>query len=205
MNTLKEAKMAMRFSREQRGLRELVHTCQDTLAEKDLHSRMKIVNKAGFLSPVEANVKKSFDAKFDELNKYMGFEYRKFEGKNKPVSMPPIEDQVQFENDKNNPIFKALQEKKEVMLHRVDMGSYMEQQRTDKVKDTYDFLQTTYGCKDAKGVWFMHQFNHGSAHEYERVTKDVIKEYKSGIIDPTRIAAKVETRRAGKGQSKTMR
>lgn len=124
----------------------------------------------------------------------MSFEYRKFDGANKRVEMPPIEDLPEPE----------LNDKKNVMMRRLDMHSYMETQRRDQIKETYDFLASTTGCKDAKGVWFMHQFNHRSAHEYERITKDVIKEYKSGIIDPTRIAAKVETKRIGRGQSKTM-
>ena len=51
----------------------------------------------------------------------MSFEYRKFDGKNKRVEMPKIEDLPE----------PTLNDKKNVMMKRLDMHSYMESQRRD--------------------------------------------------------------------------
>ena len=41
----------------------------------------------------------------------------------------------------------------------------------------------------------MHQWNWKHDHEYERITNEVIKEYRQGILDPSRLVGKAERKR----------
>ena len=49
--------------------------------------------------------------------------------------------------------------------------------------------------KEPRDVFLMYRYSSKYDHDYERITNEVIKEYRQGILDPTRVVGKVERTR----------
>ena len=49
--------------------------------------------------------------------------------------------------------------------------------------------------QEPRGLWLMYQWVSKHNHEYERITNEVIKEYRQGILDPSRLVGKAERKR----------
>ena len=79
------------------------------------------------------------------------------------------------------------------------MLKYMQSVKSERYAMNEEWLNQFLECKDAKHVWDLYDFSKKQQHEYERDIREVVTDYKTGILDPTRLVGRVEMGRTGKG------
>ena len=75
------------------------------------------------------------------------------------------------------------------------MQNFMTSKRQERFDQTVSCMQHLNKTEEPRGVWLMYQWNSKHEHEYERVANEIIKEYRQGILDPSRVVGKVERKR----------
>ena len=77
----------------------------------------------------------------------------------------------------------------------------MEEVRIENYNKTFTYLKEFEEFDEARSVYLMYQYKSNHDIDYEKIVKEVVKEHKEGIIDPTRVVGK-EERRKGNARKK---
>lgn len=72
------------------------------------------------------------------------------------------------------------------------MQTHMEDVRIDKFNRTFSYLKEFEEFKEPRSIYLMYQYKSNYDNDYEKIVKEVVKEHREGIIDPTRVVGKEE-------------
>jgi len=75
------------------------------------------------------------------------------------------------------------------------MQTHLENVKRDQFANTQQYLKQYQNMKEPRDVFLMYRYSSKYDHDYERITNEVIKEYRAGMLDPARVVGKVEKTR----------